>query len=113
MRKKERNELCPRKSKAWANKPIGRAAESVALSAGQRNLILKADTFFIATVPGGRAADVSHRGGYPGFVRVPDGRRLSWDDYPGNAMFNTLGNLRLDPEAGSVHADQTLSGACL
>ncbi|MBV8880686.1 MAG: pyridoxamine 5'-phosphate oxidase family protein [Planctomycetaceae bacterium] len=73
---------------------------SAALLPDQRDLIARSDTLFIATVPPGEPADVSHRGGNPGFVRIPDDRHLSWDDYSGNAMFNTLGNLQLDPEAG-------------
>lgn len=78
---------------------------SVDLTDGQRDLIRKSDTFFIATVPAGHPADVSHRGGNPGFVRVVDDRHLSWQDYSGNAMFNTLGNLQLDPEAGLLFVD--------
>ena len=73
-------------------------------------LIARADTFFIAsrTPPGvaGGGYDVSHRGGRPGFVAVgDDGRSLSWPDYVGNALFNTLGNLTLDPEAALVFVD--------
>jgi predicted pyridoxine 5'-phosphate oxidase superfamily flavin-nucleotide-binding protein len=77
---------------------------SPTLTASQRELITSADTFFIATVPPGLHADVSHRGGNPGFVRVSDGR-LSWDDYQGNTMFNTLGNLHLDPETALLFVD--------
>ncbi|MEU4151103.1 pyridoxamine 5'-phosphate oxidase family protein [Streptomyces sp. NPDC026659] len=66
--------------------------------------VTSADTFFLATVhPGG--ADASHRGGNPGFVRVDSPRELSWRDYPGNAMFLTLGNLRADPRAGLLFLD--------
>ncbi|MFF4569092.1 pyridoxamine 5'-phosphate oxidase family protein [Streptomyces sp. NPDC001410] len=65
-----------------------------------------ADTFFLATVhPGG--ADVSHRGGNPGFVQVRSPHELSWPDYSGNAMFLTLGNLRTDPRAGLLFLDWT------
>ncbi len=78
---------------------------SRALGRDQRDLLGKADTFFISTAPPGAPADVSHRGGNPGFVRVLDERRLEWDDYPGNAMFNTLGNLELDPEAALLFTD--------
>jgi hypothetical protein len=50
--------------------------------------------------------DVSHRGGRPGFVCVGGaGRSLIWPDYTGNALFNTLGNLMLKPEAALVFAD--------
>ncbi|MFI2200948.1 pyridoxamine 5'-phosphate oxidase family protein [Streptomyces sp. NPDC020192] len=72
----------------------------------QREFIQAADTFFLATVhPGG--ADVSHRGGNPGFVQVTSPRELTWPDYPGNAMFLTLGNLRTDPRAGLLLLDWT------
>ncbi|WP_225821341.1 pyridoxamine 5'-phosphate oxidase family protein [Streptomyces naphthomycinicus] len=67
-------------------------------------LIRSADTFFLATVhPGG--ADVSHRGGAPGFVRVVSPRELTWPDYSGNAMFLSLGNLRADSRAGLLLLD--------
>ncbi|WP_317443360.1 pyridoxamine 5'-phosphate oxidase family protein [Streptomyces collinus] len=72
----------------------------------QAAFVAAADTFFLATVhPGG--ADASHRGGNPGFVRVLSPRELSWPDYPGNAMFLTLGNLRADPRAGLLLLDWT------
>ncbi|MEV5434823.1 pyridoxamine 5'-phosphate oxidase family protein [Streptomyces sp. NPDC052682] len=69
------------------------------LTAAQAGFVQAADTFFVATVHDG-GADVSHRGGNPGFVRVPSPRALTWRDYPGNAMFLTLGNLAADPRAG-------------
>lgn len=43
-------------------------------------------------------ADASHRGGAPGFVRV-DESGFWWPDYPGNNLFNSLGNLAVNPEA--------------
>ncbi|KAF0813148.1 Flavohemoprotein [Andreprevotia sp. IGB-42] len=77
--------------------------------------ISNADTFFIATAamaPAGEAgtapqygADVSHRGGKPGFVRVDDTGTLTWPDFLGNFHFNTLGNLQLNPRAGLVFPD--------
>lgn len=80
--------------------PTGTARiASAALSPSQQELLRTADTFFIATAPAGQGADASHRGGNPGFVRVIDSGRIEWDDYVGNAMFNTLGNVELDPEA--------------
>jgi predicted pyridoxine 5'-phosphate oxidase superfamily flavin-nucleotide-binding protein len=71
----------------------------------QRGWIESADTFFIATVHTDRGADCSHRGGMPGFVQVHDDHRLSFPDYAGNFMFQTLGNLELDSRAGLVFAD--------
>ncbi|MFF9863857.1 pyridoxamine 5'-phosphate oxidase family protein [Streptomyces sp. NPDC013953] len=77
------------------------------LTAAQREFVGAADTFFIATVAPGHGADASHRGGNPGFVRVTSPTELSWPDYPGNAMFLTLGNLETDSRAGLLFLDWT------
>lgn len=76
------------------------------LTEGQREFVAAADTFFIATVHA-HGADASHRGGNPGFVRVPSPATLEWDDFPGNSMFLTLGNLADDPRAGLLFLDWT------
>jgi len=68
-------------------------------------LIRRADTFFIASVAQGHGADVSHRGGQPGFVRVGPGGEIVFKDYQGNNMFQTLGNLTADPRAGLLFID--------
>jgi predicted pyridoxine 5'-phosphate oxidase superfamily flavin-nucleotide-binding protein len=70
------------------------------LSAAQQEFIRRADTLFIATAHPTRNADCSHRGGNPGFVSVLSTTHLEWEDYSGNAMFNTLGNLEVDPHCG-------------
>lgn len=73
-----------------------------------------ADTFFIASATadaghgdGSDGVDVSHRGGNPGFVRVDQGVRttLTFPDFTGNFMFNTVGNLVVNPRAGLVVPD--------
>jgi predicted pyridoxine 5'-phosphate oxidase superfamily flavin-nucleotide-binding protein len=69
-------------------------------------VIRSADTFFLGTAHPQRGADASHRGGPPGFVRV-DERGLWWPDYPGNNMFNSLGNLAVSPETALLFADFT------
>ncbi|HSZ38593.1 MAG TPA: pyridoxamine 5'-phosphate oxidase family protein [Trebonia sp.] len=69
-----------------------------ALTAADAELIRNADTFFLGTEHPGRGTDTSHRGGPPGFVRV-EGDQLWWPDYPGNNMFNSFGNLAVNPEA--------------
>ncbi len=84
---------------------------SASLSPRHRQMIVDADTFFIAT--GYRGAgesptfgmDASHRGGAPGFVVVDDERRLRFPDYAGNNHFNTIGNLLLDPHVGLLFVD--------
>lgn len=74
------------------------------LTASDVDLIRSADTFFLGTVNPERGADASHRGGPPGFVRV-DAGGLWWPDYPGNNMFNSFGNLAVDPEAALLFFD--------
>lgn len=81
------------------------------LSAADRALIERSDTYFIATrgslegdAPS-EGVDVSHRGGLPGFVRVEDERTFVAPDYRGNQFFNTLGNLAADPRAGLLFVD--------
>ncbi|MEV6251414.1 pyridoxamine 5'-phosphate oxidase family protein [Streptomyces sp. NPDC051742] len=75
-----------------------------ALTPAQVRHVRAADTFFVATAaPDG--VDVGHRGGNPGFVRVDAPGELSWRDYPGNAMFLTLGNLEEDGRAGLLFLD--------
>jgi hypothetical protein len=77
------------------------------LDARQREWIATADTLFIASFHPEGGADASHRGGMPGFVRVLEPGRLTFPDYPGNAMFNTLGNLLEYPRAGLLLVDFT------
>lgn len=78
---------------------------SSSLDARTRALVARADTFFIASWHRAGGADASHRGGRPGFVRVRDERTLEFPDYPGNNMFNTLGNLVGHPRAGLLFVD--------
>ena len=78
--------------------------QSSTLSAEHELLIENADTFFLGTIHPTRGADASHRGGPPGFVHV-DGDRLWWPDYPGNNMFNSFGNLAVDPSAALLFID--------
>jgi uncharacterized protein len=78
---------------------------SDSLSRGQQEWIGGADTLFIASFHPTGGADASHRGGFPGFVRVAGPGRLEFADYPGNGMFNTLGNLLAYPRAGLLFVD--------
>jgi predicted pyridoxine 5'-phosphate oxidase superfamily flavin-nucleotide-binding protein len=92
-----------------ADVPCAPSAPRVAtsLDARQRGWIAAADTLFIASFHPEGGADASHRGGRPGFVRVLASDRLAFPDYPGNAMFNTLGNLIEYPRAGLLFVDFT------
>ncbi|ABI90965.1 2Fe-2S iron-sulfur cluster binding domain protein [Burkholderia ambifaria AMMD] len=89
----------------------GTADVSDRLSDADRALLAQADTFFVASANtsadagAARGADVSHRGGMPGFVRVDDACTLTTPDFSGNRFFNTLGNLQHDPRAGLLFID--------
>ncbi len=85
--------------------PPGEVSTTRALTREQRAWIGSADTFFVATRAPGLGADLSHRGGNPGFVRVVDERRLVWPDYVGNFMYMTLGNLELDDACALLFLD--------
>ena len=76
------------------------------LTTSQAEFIAAADTFFLATTHE-HGADASHRGGNPGFVHATSPHDLTWPDYPGNAMFLSLGNLLADPRAGLLFLDWT------
>ena len=70
-------------------------------------LINKSDTFFIGTyasLDGAGGADASHRGGNPGFVKA-DKHTVHWTDFPGNNMFNTLGNIQVNRETALLFVD--------
>jgi uncharacterized protein len=81
------------------------------LDADARRLIDQADTLFVATQApaalddSARGADVSHRGGRAGFVKIEDDTTLLVPDFAGNNMFMTLGNLQLDARTGVLFID--------
>jgi predicted pyridoxine 5'-phosphate oxidase superfamily flavin-nucleotide-binding protein len=82
----------------------GEPAGSRTLTPRQQRLVAEADTFFLATWSADGGADASHRGGPPGFVAV-SADTLEFSDYPGNNMFNSLGNIARHPRAGLLFAD--------
>lgn len=71
----------------------------------QKTWISKAHTFFLATSSSANRMDASHRGGNPGFVEILDDSTLKIPDYPGNNMFNSLGNIYQNPNAGLLFVD--------
>lgn len=85
------------------NDPV--VTEGTFLNEGIRRWIESADTLFVASAHHQRGADASHRGGNPGFLRVLDDDAIRVPDYAGNSMFNTLGNLHVNPNAGLLLVD--------
>ena len=82
-----------------------RVARHRSLPTMARAQIERADTFFLATAHPTDGADVSHRGGRPGFVAVTSDTRIVWPDYQGNMMFMSLGNVAVHPFAGLLFVD--------
>ena len=89
-----------------------------ALSRDEAALIARSDTLFIASQfteddeDWSHGVDVSHRGGQSGFVIVAHESLLLFPDYAGNCMFNTLGNIEINPKCGLLFIDFD-SGDCL
>ncbi len=100
-----------------ATERIGPCLDAAALA-----IVRGADTLFLASAaraprehaqpdeePRSLGADVSHRGGRPGFVRVRENGAgasvLVLPDFTGNFLFNTLGNLTAHPRAGVLFLD--------
>lgn len=89
-----------------------RSLQSLASLDGRaREIISKSDNFYIATHysedsdNASHGADVSHRGGKPGFVRIEGSRKLTFPDFSGNYHFNTIGNIAVNPVAGLLFVD--------
>lgn len=108
---------CPRyiqrRRHYWTDSPakVTESRDFEHLDTGAIETINSADSFFIASLfmdgnnNSNRGADVSHRGGLPGFVAIDDNHTLTFPDYSGNHFFNTLGNLQLDSRAGLLFVD--------
>lgn len=68
------------------------------------DLLSKADLFFLSSANHDQDMDTNHRGGPAGFVRVvsndPSGAVLCYPEYSGNRLYQTLGNLRVNPVVG-------------
>ena len=104
---------CPKYIQARRWEAVGEGPDAAAaevrrgrgLTEEQRCWISSSDTFFIASTHPEDGTDASHRGGLPGFVRFVDENTLKFPDYPGNSMFNTLGNIAANPNAGLLFVD--------
>jgi hypothetical protein len=85
--------------------PLPPLRRGVALDEPLRRWIETADTLFVASAHPEQGMDASHRGGNPGFVQVLGERTVRIPDYPGNSLYNTLGNFVLNPVAGLLFFD--------
>ncbi len=96
-------EITARESGPTSSRPL-RIEPLEVLDAKARALLARADTIFVASAAAG-GADVSHRGGPPGFLTRDEAGALLLPDYRGNSYFNTLGNLALNPLIGLAIPD--------
>jgi uncharacterized protein len=94
------------------SRPPPKSLTASHLGENEVRLIAEADTFFIASRSAhfdrndsSQGLDISHRGGLPGFVHVVSRTELSFPDFSGNLLFNTLGNLAVDARAGLLFID--------
>lgn len=104
--------LCPRyiqRREIEVTAPVGLpdapTFTGTALTPDLMDWIGQADTFFVGSAHDTDHVDASHRGGKPGFVQVENAQTLLIPDYNGNSMFNTLGNLAVNPAAGPLFVD--------
>lgn len=74
------------------------------IRAQDRLFIQRADTFFLGTTHPTAGPDSSHRGGPAGFVTAVHDR-LWFPDYAGNNLFNSLGNIAVDPRTALLFID--------
>jgi predicted pyridoxine 5'-phosphate oxidase superfamily flavin-nucleotide-binding protein len=81
------------------------ASEGTGLPVQLQKKIASADVLFLATGHAERGPDASHRGGSPGFIEVLNSNTLRIPDYPGNGLFNSLGNVAGDPQVGLLLPD--------
>jgi ferredoxin-NADP reductase/predicted pyridoxine 5'-phosphate oxidase superfamily flavin-nucleotide-binding protein len=99
---------CPKYLNQYELKPALVTAsilsEGPALSKEGRALIDKADMLFLST---SRATDMdtNHRGGPPGFVRTISPTCIIYPEYSGNRLYQSLGNLQLNPRIGITVPD--------
>jgi predicted pyridoxine 5'-phosphate oxidase superfamily flavin-nucleotide-binding protein len=103
---------CPKYIQArdwhWESRPAGPLEQGTGPDPLWLELVRRSDTLFIASQhldPHSGGVDISHRGGAPGFVHLGEDGRLWLPDYSGNLMFNTLGNLLLEPRCGLLWVD--------
>jgi hypothetical protein len=59
------------------------------------SVVARAETSFLASISPDGMPDVAHRGGRPGFLALdPAARSLQWNEYVGDGIFKSAGNMR-------------------
>jgi len=75
------------------------------LKENHKLLIENTNTFFLGTQGINNTVDASHKGGKLGFLKFINNDTIRIPDYPGNSMFNSLGNLYENPNSGLLFID--------
>jgi uncharacterized protein len=70
-----------------------------------KTFIESRDFFFLSTVDHRGFPTCSHKGGYPGFVKVLDSRSLAFPLFDGNGMFLSAGNVAGQGKVGMLFID--------
>ncbi|TQS33525.1 hypothetical protein Golomagni_06127 [Golovinomyces magnicellulatus] len=88
------------------------AVNGLPLSKEAMELIARSDMFFMSST-NGETMDTNHRGGPVGFIRVVSNDEnevaLVYPEYSGNRLYQTLGNLKMNPAVGVVIPDYETS----
>jgi predicted pyridoxine 5'-phosphate oxidase superfamily flavin-nucleotide-binding protein len=79
-------------------------SKSSSLTTEAKDLISKADMFFLSSSTTSDM-DTNHRGGPPGFVRIVSSTEIVYPEYSGNRLYQTLGNLQMNPKVGITFPD--------
>ena len=86
-----------------ADRMVGRVTE--VLGEGERAFIESVNMFFLATSDKRGLPTCSYKGGHVGFVRVLDEHTIAFPNYDGNGIYQSMGNLLENPNAGILFID--------
>jgi predicted pyridoxine 5'-phosphate oxidase superfamily flavin-nucleotide-binding protein len=75
------------------------------IDAPAREVIERANMFFLATCDHRGLPTCSYKGGDPGFVRVLDASWVAFPNYDGNGKYQSMGNLRKNSHVGMLFVD--------
>jgi ferredoxin-NADP reductase/predicted pyridoxine 5'-phosphate oxidase superfamily flavin-nucleotide-binding protein len=79
-------------------------SKSPTLSTKAKELVGKSDMFFLSSTTT-EDMDTNHRGGPKGFVRVLSDTEIVYPEYSGNRLYQSLGNLQMNPKIGITFPD--------
>lgn len=70
-----------------------------------KEIVERADMFFLATCDHRGLPTCSYKGGDPGFIKVVDEHTLAFPNYDGNGKYQSMGNLLKNPNVGLLFID--------